>query len=90
MTLLESSGIVDFGALPTAPPPAAATGGSASNAQARTPAAAGTPLGLGSTPVLAFVVVALASAGLTFFILRHVNRDARRPYRRQRARYYAS
>jgi predicted outer membrane protein len=86
MTLLESSGIVDFGALPTAPPPAAA--GAASNTQARTPVAADTPLGLGSTPVLAFVLVALASAGLTFFIVRHFNRDARRPYRRQRARYY--
>ncbi len=86
MTLLESSGIVDFGALPTAPPPAAA--GAASNTQARTPVAADTPLGLGSTPVLAFVLVALASAGLTFFIVRHFNRDARRPYRRPQPRYY--
>jgi hypothetical protein len=35
-------------------------------------------------------VVALASAGLTVLVLRHFGRDARRPHRRPRARYYAS
>ncbi|GAA3929131.1 hypothetical protein Aau02nite_79840 [Amorphoplanes auranticolor] len=87
MTLLESSGIVNFAALPTAPPVAAASE-PASAIQAQ-PAGSATSLSVGGTPVLAFVVVALASAGVTFFILRNVMQNSRRSsYQRRRARYY--
>jgi putative membrane protein len=88
MTLLESSGIVDFAALPTAPPPAAATGGSAGAAQFPPTATSGASLSVAGTPVLAIVVVALASAAVTAFAFRHLTRDSRRSYRRQRNRYY--
>ncbi|GIE50754.1 DUF4142 domain-containing protein [Actinoplanes nipponensis] len=84
MTLLESSGIVDFAALPTAPPPAA-PGAVANAAQAR-PAGSSAPVE--GPPVLAFVLVALASAAVTGFVLRQFGRDPRRAYRRQRGRYY--
>ena len=87
MTLLESSGIVDFAALPTAPPPSAATGGAAGAAQARSAVGSETSLPVGGSPVLAFVVVALASAGLTAVILRQFMQNSRRSYRRQRRRY---
>ena len=88
MTLLESSGIVDFAALPTAPPPATATNASASTAQAQSAAGSTTPLSVAGTPVLPIVVVALASVALTFFVSRHFMQNSRRPYRRQRGRYY--
>ncbi len=87
MTLLESSGIVDFAALPTAPPPAAATTGAAKAVQAQSPASSTTSLSVGGTSVVPLVLVALASAALTFFVLRNVMQPARRPYRRQRSRY---
>jgi len=90
MTLLESSGIVDFAALPTAPPPAAATSGSAGAAQAQSAASSGTALSVAGAPVLVLVGVALASATVTVFILRSFRQNARRPYRRQRARYFES
>ncbi|ROP33633.1 DUF4142 domain-containing protein [Couchioplanes caeruleus] len=84
MTLLESSGIVDFAALPTAAPPGSATGGSAGATQLQSAARSET-----STPVLAFVLVALASAAISVFIVRHFSQDSRRPYRRQRSRRFA-
>jgi predicted outer membrane protein len=87
MTLLESSGIVDFGALPTAPPPAAASG-AASAPQAQAVANSSTSLTVGGSPVLAFVVVALATAAVTVFIVRQFMLSSRRSYRRQRTRYY--
>jgi putative membrane protein len=87
MTLLESSGIVDFAALPTAPPPAAAT---AANAAQAGSASSGTSLSVAGTPVLAMVVVALASVATTVFALRVFTRNSRRPYRRQRGRYVES
>ncbi|GID94100.1 hypothetical protein Adi01nite_35120 [Amorphoplanes digitatis] len=88
MTLLESSGIVDFAGLPTAPPPAAATTGPA--AQAQKSVSSATPLSVGGAPVLPIVVVALVSIALTVFACRHFMMDSRRPYRRQRSRYYES
>ncbi|MEU7904898.1 DUF4142 domain-containing protein [Actinoplanes sp. NPDC049118] len=90
MTLLESSGIVDFGALPTAPPPASATG-SAAAAQAPKPASSSTPLSVAGSPVFTIVVVALASVALTVFACRHFMMGSRRrPYARQRGRYFES
>ena len=86
MTLLESSGIVDFGALPTAPPPAAATTGPAGSAQARSAVRASSSFSAGNTPAL--IVVALASAAMTAFVLRTFFRPSPRSYRRQRARYF--
>ncbi|MEV4703245.1 DUF4142 domain-containing protein [Actinoplanes sp. NPDC049316] len=84
MTLLESSGIVDFTGLPTAPPPAAA----APNGSLRQVANAEPPLSVGGAPVLTVVVVALASVAVTAFTVRHVMQDPRRRYRRQRSRSY--
>ncbi|MEV6598701.1 DUF4142 domain-containing protein [Actinoplanes sp. NPDC051346] len=84
MTLLESSGIVDFAALPTAPPPGSASGGSTSTAQLQT---ASSRTSLAGTPVLALVMVALASAAVTVFICRHFIQDSRQSYRRRRSRY---
>ena len=81
MTLLESSGIVDFAALPTAPPPSAATG-PAKNAQTQVAATSTTSPSLAGTPVLVMVMVALASAALTFFAVRSTTRNPRRRYRR--------
>jgi hypothetical protein len=90
MTLLESSGIVDFAALPTAPPPASATGGSANAAQAQAAARTSTSLEVAGAPVLSFVVVALASAAISVFLFRQFMPGSRRSYRRPRARYYES
>ncbi|WP_123678771.1 DUF4142 domain-containing protein [Couchioplanes caeruleus] len=89
MTLLESSGIVDFAALPTAPPPGAPTG-STSTAQLKP-----TSSSAGGTPVLALVMVALASAAVTVFICRHFllgsrTQGSRRSYRRPQGRYLGS
>ncbi|MET8147095.1 DUF4142 domain-containing protein [Actinoplanes sp. NPDC049668] len=84
MTLLESSGIVDFAALPTAPPPAAATSG----AQVKSAASSATSLSVGGAPVLTIVVVALASVAATVFACRSLMQGSRRPHRRQRGRYY--
>jgi putative membrane protein len=60
MTLLESSGIVDFAALPTAPNPAAVTGSAPANAANPVPAAEKSPM---STTNLPLTLLALA-AGL--------------------------
>ncbi|WP_231956767.1 MULTISPECIES: DUF4142 domain-containing protein [unclassified Actinoplanes] len=86
MTLLESSGIVDFAGLPTAPPPAAATTAPAAGAGAGTGTATnltaaeqkGSPL---SSPVVAGVVI--ASLAAAFFITRRFwpsNQRRRRRY----------
>jgi predicted outer membrane protein len=88
MTLLESSGIVDFAALPTAPPPAGGTGGSANAARLQPAANSQTPLSVAGTPVLPIVVVVLVSVAITVFTVRHFMQDPRRRYRRQRARSY--
>ena len=93
LTLLESSGIVDFDALPTAPPPAAATatgGGSANATDVQAAARPGKSLSLAGTPVLAIVVVVLALAAISIFIFRHFTQNSRRSYQRQRRRYYES
>ena len=88
MTLLESSGIVDFAALPTAPPPTTAASGAVNAAEVRPAANSSTsPAGPG-TPVLPLVVVALTSVAVTAFTVRRFNRDPRRRYRRQPARYF--
>ncbi|WP_307831539.1 DUF4142 domain-containing protein [Nucisporomicrobium flavum] len=86
MTLLESSGIVDFAGLPTAPPPAAA-GGTANAAQLR-PASNSTTPSVAGAPMLTIVLVALASVAVTAFTVRYLMRDPRRRYRRQRTRSY--
>ncbi len=82
MTLLESSGIVDFAALPTAPAPAAATTGRTTRL---TSAPGGQSAGIG-TPVVAVVVAAALSVALlaSRTLLRR-----RPPVRRSRRRYYA-
>ena len=90
MTLLESSGIVDFAALPTVPPPAAATGGTANVAQNQAPASSATDLSVTRNPVPAMILVAIASAAVTAFVLRYFMRNSRRNYRRQRPRYFES
>lgn len=87
MTLLESSGIVDFAALPTAPPPTAA--GAANTAQAPSAAGSGTSSTSG-TSLFIIVVVVLASVAMTFFATRHFMPDPRRRYRRQRGPYFES
>jgi putative membrane protein len=88
MTLLESSGIVDFAGLPTAPPPAAA-GAAAANTPVQ--AASSTPLSVGGAPMLPIVVVALASIAITAFACRRLMQGPRRPsYRRPRSRYVDS
>ena len=85
MTLLESSGIVNFAALPTAPPPSAATGGTAGGTPVRAAAQTSTNTPLGGSPVLAMVLVAIVSAVVTGFTVRHFfpAGRARRPRRRQ-------
>ncbi|MFI5496083.1 DUF4142 domain-containing protein [Actinoplanes sp. NPDC051859] len=85
MTLLESSNIVDFGALPTAPAPNAAAPGPAGTAQLAS-ANASTPA-IGGTPVLALLMVALASAAVTVFVVRYTTGNSRRPSYRRRSRY---
>ncbi|MGX6606094.1 DUF4142 domain-containing protein [Micromonosporaceae bacterium Da 78-11] len=85
LTLLESSNIVDYAALPTAPPPAAATsaapvtGAVLSSASANPPSPVNTPLVLG---VLGAVLVG------GFFLTRQVMSGRRRPNRAYRNRRY--
>ncbi|MEV4706233.1 DUF4142 domain-containing protein [Actinoplanes sp. NPDC049316] len=90
MTLLESSGIVNFAALPTAPPPAAANGGTASTARVAPAANSETLSPLTGTSMLLIVVVALASVAGTAFTMRRLSQDPRRRYRRQQGRYFES
>jgi len=88
MTLLESSGIVDFAGLPTAPPPSSAANASASTAQGQSAASSVTSLSVAGTPMLAIIVVALASVAISVFATRYLMRGSQRPSRRQRGRYY--
>jgi putative membrane protein len=86
MTLLESSGIVDFGALPTAPPPAAAT----SQSPAAAPVLSAATTGRSSGPNVLLVLAALAgglAAGV--FATRQILADRRPAYRSRRPRYYS-
>ncbi len=88
MTLLESSGIVDFAALPTAPPPA--TAGSAGSSGVRSAPQTDAALSIAGTPVLAIVVLVLALTAITVFAFRQFSQNSRRRYRRQRSRQYGS
>jgi putative membrane protein len=84
LTLLESSGIVDFAALPTAPPPNAATASSASPVLSA--ADAGGPQAPVNLPVVA--LLAVAGLGAAGFVTWRLMRDPRRRYRRPRGRGY--
>ncbi|XVU22978.1 DUF4142 domain-containing protein [Actinoplanes sp. CA-054009] len=83
MTLLESSGIVDFQELPTAPPPAPATSAAVEPA-ALTSAGANQPGGSGQGLVIGVLAAALAAGA--FFTWRTMS--ARRRPRRRRYYYY--
>ena len=81
MTLLETSGIVDFAALPTAPNPAAAASGAPANAAALVPAANTTPT---STTSLAVTVLALvAGLGVGAFATLRLAGSRRRSHHRR-------
>jgi predicted outer membrane protein len=83
LTLLESSGIVDFGALPTAPAPDAAT----PSAPAQVLSAA--ELGEASGANVPLVLAALAGGLLAgVFATRQLVRNRRPAYRSRRPRYY--
>ncbi|WP_433828948.1 DUF4142 domain-containing protein [Actinoplanes sp. CA-015351] len=87
MTLLESSGIVDFAALPTAPAPAAATSAPA-QALAAQESEGGQGTG-GQTQNLPLILAALAGglvAGV--FATRQIVGNRRPGYRSRRTRYY--
>ncbi|WP_308121093.1 DUF4142 domain-containing protein [Paractinoplanes bogorensis] len=85
LTLLESSNLVDFAALPTAPPPNAAApaagGGNAAQASlvADAQSESGSPISL---PILGVIVVVVA--GIALFLSRNLWSD---PHRRRRRRY---
>ncbi len=83
MTLLESSGIVDFAALPTAPPPAPATSTRAT--QLASGPQSSTSSGIGA-PLLALVVGIGLAVGLLATRMLLPQRAQRR---RRRHRYYA-
>ncbi|MEU4160932.1 DUF4142 domain-containing protein [Actinoplanes sp. NPDC026670] len=85
LTLLESSGIVDFAALPTAPPPNAAAATATANpvlSAADASSSSGTPSV--SLPVVAGVVIAALAGGL--FFTRKMMNDPRRRYRQRQSR----
>jgi predicted outer membrane protein len=83
LTLLESSGIVDFAALPTAPAPDAAA--SSAPAQVLSSAAAGS-----SGVNVPLVLAALAGGSIAgAFATRQLVRNRRPAYRSRRSRYYA-
>jgi predicted outer membrane protein len=85
MTLLESSGIVDFRALPTAPAPGAAASGSSAPAQVLSANEVASP----SAVNMPLVLVALAAGlGAGVFATRQVVRNRRPSYRSRRQRYY--
>ncbi len=81
LTLLESSGIVDFAALPTAPAPNAAPVLSA--ADAGQPPAPSSSVNL---PLVVLLVV--AGVGGALLVTRRLMQDPRRRYRRQRRRSF--
>jgi putative membrane protein len=82
LTLLESSGIVDYGALPTAPPPAAATSAPPPAALVSSPAKNQTG-GFGTPVILGVFGAALAAA---VFLTRRTMPGRRRPARAYRGR----
>ncbi|MFC3384315.1 DUF4142 domain-containing protein [Couchioplanes azureus] len=90
MTLLESSGIVNFAALPTAPPPAAGNGGPADTVRVAAAANSETSSPISGTSMLLIVAVALASVAGTVFAMRRLSQAPRRRYRRQQGRYFQS
>ena len=81
MTLLESSGIVDFAALPTAPNPAAAGATAPANAARPLPAAGQTPAPSTNLPVALLALVAGLGVGV-FATLRFAG--GRRPHHGRR------
>jgi predicted outer membrane protein len=83
LTLLESSGIVDFRALPTAPAPDAATSAPAQVLSAAS--VGGEPSGL-NVPLVLAALVAGSAAGA--FATRQLVRNRRPAYRPRRPRYY--
>ncbi|BBH66666.1 hypothetical protein ACTI_33510 [Actinoplanes sp. OR16] len=85
MTLLESSNIVDYEALPTVPPPAAAT--SKAPAAATVLSADESGLGGSNTPLL----LAALAGGLAVGVVatRQILVNRRPAYRSRRTRYYA-
>jgi putative membrane protein len=86
LTLLESSGIVDFAALPTAPPPAPATSRPTEQAQSLASSNSGGSLSTGNLQVLALVLV--VALGVGGFATRRAMQDRRRRYRRHRGYEY--
>ena len=78
LTLLESSGIVDFAALPTAPPPSLATGRSAAEAQSLASADPERPQSSANHQVL--ILVLIAALGVGAFMTRRVMQNRRRGY----------
>jgi len=79
MTLLESSGIVDFKALPTAPAPNASTGPTTAKQVAN--AASQSPVSTANLPVLLVVLVGGLLVG--GFATNRLMGNRRRPYRRR-------
>ncbi|GIF44272.1 DUF4142 domain-containing protein [Actinoplanes xinjiangensis] len=83
LTLLESSGIVDFAALPTAPAPNAAPAGATSANPVLSAADAGSGSPSVSLPVIGVVVLVAIGGGLLF--TRRMMNDPRRRYRQRRS-----
>jgi putative membrane protein len=85
MTLLESSGIVDFQALPTAPAPNAAP---AKSAEAANPVLSASDTTTSSTPSVSLpvvgVIVLVALVGGLLATRTMMNKDPRRRYRQRR------
>jgi putative membrane protein len=85
MTLLESSGIVDFAALPTAPPPGAAT----TKASAPAPVLSAAETGQFSDMNVPLVIGALAGGlAVGVFATRQIVGNRRPGFRSRRTRYY--
>jgi putative membrane protein len=82
LTLLESSGIVDFAALPTAPPPNAAT----ATANPVLSASDANTTGTSSVSLPVIGVIALVAVGGGLLLTRKMMNDPRRRYRQQRSR----
>jgi putative membrane protein len=85
MTLLESSGIVDFAALPTVPPPAPAANRSTGEEQVLSAAETSEPL---RTPIIAAIAIVLvAGLATTFIATRRLTHRRPRRYRGHRDRF---
>ncbi|BFU45333.1 DUF4142 domain-containing protein [Krasilnikovia sp. MM14-A1004] len=85
MTLLESSGIVDFGSLPTAPPPSAAAGQPSATAQVLS-APEQRPSSGTNTPLVLLALAGGLAAGA--FATRQLAGNRRQTHRSRRGRYY--